>query len=146
MCDGTIESNHSGYSGSGFCDTPNETGASSEFTVDSESAGEAEVRVRFANDSSSGARGADVVVNGATVDAASFETTGSWSTWRTKTLTVPLEEGENTIDLVATGSEGLPNIDYLEHVLPDDGGGDPVRYEAEDAPAVCDGTIDTNHS
>jgi hypothetical protein len=134
-CDGTIESNHSGYSGSGFCDTPNTAGTAAQFTVNAESAGEATVRVRFANGSSDGARGADVVVNGATVTSTSFENTGTWNTWSTKTVTVPLNAGDNTIRLVATGSGGLPNIDLLDLVLPD-GGGDPVRYEAEDPPAT----------
>uniref|UniRef100_UPI0018EBF7D7 carbohydrate-binding protein n=1 Tax=Glycomyces salinus TaxID=980294 RepID=UPI0018EBF7D7 len=114
VCDGTIDTNHSGYSGTGFCNTPNETGAAAEFTVDADSAGEAAVDIRFANGSSGGDRGADVVVNGATVDAATFQVTGSWSDWDTETVTVPLEEGENTISLVATDSGGLPNIDYLE--------------------------------
>jgi hypothetical protein len=148
-CDGMIESNHSGYSGTGFCDTPNTTGSAAQFTVNAESAGEATVRVRFANGSSDGARGADVVVSGATIGSTSFENTGGWSIWRTKTITVPLNAGDNTIGLVATGSGGLPNIDYLDHVLPDEGngnGGDPVRHEAEDPPATCDGTIESNHS
>jgi rhamnogalacturonan endolyase len=78
------------------------------------SAGEATVEIRFANGSSDGARGAEVVVNGATVTSTSFENTGGWSAWSTKTVTVPLNEGDNTIRLVATDSGGLPNIDYLE--------------------------------
>ncbi|GAB3999222.1 hypothetical protein GCM10029992_27390 [Glycomyces albus] len=146
VCDGTIETNHSGYSGSGFCDTPNETGTAAAFTVEAEAAGEATVRIRFANGSSGGARGADLVVNGATVASPSFEDTGSWSTWGTKTATVELDEG-NTIGLVATGADGLPNIDYLDvDANEDTGDGEAVRYEAEDAPTVCDGTVDTNHS
>jgi hypothetical protein len=144
-CDGTIESNHSGFSGSGFCDTPNTVGTSAQFTVNADSAGEATVGVRFANGSSDGARGADVVVNGTTIGSTSFENTGAWNTWSTKTVTVPLDAGDNTIGLVATGSGGLPNIDFLDLVLPDDGG-DLVRYEAEDPPASCDGTIDSDHS
>jgi hypothetical protein len=55
-----------------------------------------------------------VVVNGATVTSTSFENTGGWSAWSTKTVTVPLNEGDNTIRLVATGSGGLPNLDYVE--------------------------------
>ncbi|GAB4006388.1 hypothetical protein GCM10029992_56900 [Glycomyces albus] len=142
-CDGTIESNHSGYSGSGFCDTPNEAGAAAQFTVTAHEAGEATVEIGFANGSSSGARGADVEVNGTTATSVSFEVTGGWSTWATKTVIVSLDEGDNTIDLIATGSEGLPNIDYLDHVTPPP---PPIRYEAEEAPAVCDGTIESNHS
>ncbi|WP_199041174.1 PQQ-dependent sugar dehydrogenase [Glycomyces salinus] len=114
VCDGTIDANHAGYSGSGFCNTPNTIDTASQFTVTADSAGEATVEIGFANGSSGGARGADVVVNGSTVTSTSFESTGSWSAWSTKTVTVPLNEGDNTIRLVATGWDGLPNIDYLD--------------------------------
>lgn len=114
ICDGAIDANHSGYSGSGFCNTPNTLGSASQFTVTADVAGDATVEIGFANGSSGGARGADVVVNGSTVAAVSFENTGSWSDWNTKTVTVPLNEGDNTVRLVATGRDGLPNIDYLD--------------------------------
>ena len=32
-CDGTIDSNHAGFSGSGFCNANNAVGAASQFTV-----------------------------------------------------------------------------------------------------------------
>lgn len=37
-CDGTIDSNHSGFSGSGFCNTTNTTGAAVQFTVSASTA------------------------------------------------------------------------------------------------------------
>lgn len=112
-CDGTIASNHAGYSGTGFCDTPNTVGAAVQFTVNAASAGEATVAIRFAN-GSTGSRGADLAVNGATVASAAFQSTGAWSTWSTETVTVPLRAGANTIRLAATTATGLPNIDFLE--------------------------------
>jgi hypothetical protein len=112
-CDGAIESEHSGFSGSGYCNTDNTTGVAAQFTVDVASSGTATLGLGFAN-GGSGSRPAGVVVNGSTVQSTSFETTGAWPSWASKTLTVQVSSGSNTIRFVATGSEGLPNIDYLD--------------------------------
>ena len=44
----------------------------------------------------------------------SFEATGAWTTWATKTVTVPLNAGSNTIQWSSTDAVGLPNVDFLE--------------------------------
>ncbi|HEX6685174.1 MAG TPA: carbohydrate-binding protein [Candidatus Limnocylindrales bacterium] len=108
-CDGTIASNHSGFSGSGFCDTPNTTGAAAQFTVNAPSAGTATLGIRYAN---GGAADRPATVNGgATV---SFPGTGAWNAWATATLTIQVSAGNNTIRLAATTASGLPNVDYLD--------------------------------
>ncbi|WP_369262794.1 carbohydrate-binding protein [Streptomyces sp. R35] len=113
VCTGTIDSDWAGYSGSGFCNGTNAVGAYAQFTVNAASAGTATLNIRFANGTTS-ARPADITVNGSTATSASFEGTGAWSTWTTKTLTVPVAAGSNTIRLNPTGSAGLPNVDYLD--------------------------------
>lgn len=144
VCQGTIDSNHSGYSGSGFCNGDAETGAYAQFTVPQEGDDDVvAVGIRFANGGTS-ARAANVIVNGATVDTVLFEPTGSWSTWSTMSVPVSLDDGANTIRIDPTAATGLPNVDYLDlETAPEP---EPDRLEAEDAPATCDGTIDTNHS
>ena len=112
-CDGAIESEHAGFSGSGFCNTDNAAGVAAQFTVSSAGPGTATLGVRFAN-GGSGSRPADVAVNGSAVQSTSFEATGAWASWATKTLTVQVSAGSNTIRFTATGSEGLPNVDYLD--------------------------------
>ncbi|CAM3515320.1 carbohydrate-binding protein [Kibdelosporangium persicum] len=112
VCSGSIDSDHSGYSGSGFCNGTNATTGYAQLTVNA-AAGPATVAVRFASGSSS-ARPADLVVNGSTVQSVSFEGTGAWNTWVTKTLTVTMTAGNNTIRLNPTSSSGLPNIDYFD--------------------------------
>jgi hypothetical protein len=89
-------------------------GAFAEFTVNSATARTATLGIRFANGATTGARPANLVVNGATAGALSFESTGAWTTWTTKTVTVPLNAGSNTIRLDPTTSTGLPNVDYLD--------------------------------
>ncbi|MFI8829651.1 family 43 glycosylhydrolase [Streptomyces afghaniensis] len=114
QCQGTIDSNQAGYSGTGFCNGDAAAGAYAQFTVTPATAGTATVAVRFANGSSSGARPANLIVNGATAGALSFESTGAWTTWTTKTVTVSLNTGSNTIRLDPTTAAGLPNVDYLD--------------------------------
>ena len=113
VCTGTIDSNWSGYSGTGFCNGDNAVGAYAEFTVTASRSGPASVGIRFANGTTT-ARPAQLIVNGSTVQTPSFEGTGAWSTWRTKTVAVTLNAGTNTIRLSPTVSAGLPNIDHLE--------------------------------
>ena len=113
VCSGTIDANHAGFSGSGFCNGTNATSGYVQFTVNAVEAGTATVDVRFANGTTA-ARPANLVVNGSTVQTPSFEATGAWTTWATKTLTVSVNAGSNTIRLTPTTANGLPNIDYLE--------------------------------
>lgn len=114
VCDGAVASNHSGYSGSGFCDTPNAAGSAVRFTVSVPTAGTATLAIRYANGGTAN-RPADVSVNGAVVRSGlAFEGTGAWTTWATKSLTVQLAAGDNTIRFAATTANGLGNLDYLE--------------------------------
>ncbi|MEU4744889.1 carbohydrate-binding protein [Actinosynnema sp. NPDC023658] len=113
VCSGTIDSNWSGYSGSGFCNGANSTSGYAQFTVNASAAGTATVGIRFANGSTT-ARTADLVVNGTTAQALSFEGTGAWSTWATRTVSVAVKAGSNTIRLSPTTSGGLPNVDHLD--------------------------------
>ncbi|WP_238412452.1 right-handed parallel beta-helix repeat-containing protein [Saccharothrix deserti] len=112
VCTGTIDTNWSGYSGTGFCNADNAVGASAQFTVNA-TAGSATVAVRFANGGTT-ARPADVVVNGSTVQSVSFEATGAWSTWASKTVSISVPAGTSTIRFSPTTATGLPNVDYLD--------------------------------
>lgn len=120
VCSGTIDSNHAGYSGGGFCNGPNSTSGYAQFTVNASAAGTATLGVRFANGTTT-ARPAGLVVNGSTVRVPSFEGTGAWANWVTTTLTVPVNAGSNTIRLNPTTGNGLPNIDYLDVEVGDTG-------------------------
>ncbi|MEJ3748788.1 carbohydrate-binding protein [Actinomycetes bacterium KLBMP 9797] len=113
-CDGAIAANHSGYSGAGFCDSNGAVGAAAQFTVTAASAGTATVDIRYANGAGAG-RPADVSVNGAVTQGGfAFDPTGAWNAWATRTLTVSLNAGTNTVRLAATTAGGLANIDYLD--------------------------------
>ena len=117
VCTGAIESNHSGYTGTGFCNGDGAVGAYAQFTVNATVAQTAALRIKFANGTTA-ARPAAVIVNGTTVQTPSFEGTGGWSTWAARTVTVSLRAGSNAIRLYPTTSAGLPNIDHLEVTAP----------------------------
>ncbi|MGR6919360.1 right-handed parallel beta-helix repeat-containing protein [[Actinomadura] parvosata] len=113
ICQGTIDTNWSGFSGSGFCNGNNATGEYAQFTVNAPAAGTATLGIRFAN-GATGVRAANLVVNGSMVATVSFESTGAWTTWVTKTVNVPLNIGGNTIRWDPTTAAGLPNLDHLD--------------------------------
>jgi hypothetical protein len=115
VCQGTIDTNQAGFSDTGFCNGTAAVGAYAQFTVNTSAARTATVGVRFANGASGGAaRPANLIVNGATVATVAFESTGTWTAWTTKTLTVSLTAGGNTIRFDPTTTAGLPNLDYLD--------------------------------
>ncbi|MFI6290577.1 family 20 glycosylhydrolase [Nonomuraea sp. NPDC050790] len=105
---GVVESNHAGYSGTGFVNYDNVTGGYVEFTVTAAAAGPATIRLRYANGTTANRR---MNVAGTMVD---FPGTGAWTTWQTRTLTLPLAAGANVVRATATTANGGPNLDYLE--------------------------------
>ncbi|WP_394835444.1 PQQ-dependent sugar dehydrogenase [Pendulispora rubella] len=120
VCQGTIDSNHSGYSGTGFCNTDNAVGAAVEWTVNAAAAGNVAISVRYANGTTVD-RPADISVNGTVVAAAkSFAGTGAWTTWTNVTLNVGLVAGSNKVRLAATTANGAANIDRLSVDAPSD--------------------------
>ena len=110
--EGTIDSNHSGFGGAGFANAENANGRGIDYAIKVPSAGNYQVRFRFANGST--ARSANVLVNGSSAANLAFGGTGAWSTWAdTASVTVSLQEGDNLLRLQATNSSGLANIDSL---------------------------------
>lgn len=111
---GVVESNHLGFSGTGFVNYDNVVGSWVEFSVNATAAGPASIVVRYANGTTVN-RPMDITVNG-TVAAAgvSFPGTGNWDTWASATIPVTLAAGTNTVRATATTANGGPNLDYAE--------------------------------
>jgi alpha-L-fucosidase len=113
-CQGTIDSNHTGYSGTGFCNTTNAIGSYAEVTgVQTDAAGNATVTFRYANGTTTN-RPVNLTVNGTAAGSLSFPPTASWDTWANASVTVNLNSGANTVRLTSTDAGGAPNLDYLE--------------------------------
>ncbi|WP_405804347.1 cellulase family glycosylhydrolase [Streptomyces sp. NBC_00210] len=110
---GVVESNHTGFTGTGFVNYNNTTGSYVEWTVDAAQAGTASLTIRYANGTTVN-RPMDITVNGAvTAPARAFPGTGAWTSWATTTVTAGLKAGANTIRATATTANGGPNVDHL---------------------------------
>jgi glucose/arabinose dehydrogenase len=137
---GTVASNHTGFSGSGFVDYTNITGSYVEWTVSAANAGTATIVLRYANGTTVD-RPMDIAVNGSVVAAAvSFPPTANWDTWANKTITAQVPAGSVKIRATATTANGGPNADYLDVSV----AAPSSVYQAEDA-TIFDGTVATNH-
>ncbi|MER6911171.1 PQQ-dependent sugar dehydrogenase [Streptomyces sp. NPDC000594] len=139
---GAVESNHTGYSGSGFVNYTNVAGSYVEFTVNAPAAGPATLVLGFAN-GTTGDRPLDISVNGGAATNLVFAPTNGWTNWSTRTTTLTLRAGSNTVRAAATAAEGGPNLDYLD-VTASDG---PVGtdHEAETA-TISQGAVESNHA
>ncbi|NUQ96526.1 MAG: carbohydrate-binding protein [Streptomyces sp.] len=109
---GTVDSDHSGYTGTGFVNTANEVGAYVEFTVDAPAAGYATLSLRYANGTTADRTG-DVSVNSTVVSTPGFGPTANWDTWAVARVPVALRAGTNLIRVVSTTTGGLPDLDSL---------------------------------
>jgi alpha-galactosidase len=111
---GTVESTHAGFSGTGYVNYTNAAGGYVEWTVTAAQAGQVTLRFGYANGVATN-RAMDIAVNGElAVDDLAFPGTGAWTSYRTVTATVTLAAGANTIRAAATTADGGPNTDYVE--------------------------------
>ncbi len=141
-CQGTIDSNHTGFSGTGFCNVTNAVGSTMTWTVNASGAGTATLSFRYANGNAAD-RPMSISVNGGAAVTVDFPTTSAWTTWATATLGgVALVPGANTIKATSTTSDGGPNLDYLDVDLVTT---TSTLYEAENG-TISSGTVDNNHA
>ncbi len=138
---GVVESNHPGYSGTGFVNFDNVVGSGIEFTANAAQAGTATLTLRYANGTTTN-RPMTISVNGGAPVGRDFPGTGAWGTWADATFTVPLNAGANSIKLAATTANGGPNIDYLDvpATTPPS-----TEYQAENA-TISQGMVESNHA
>lgn len=110
--DGAIETEHDGATGSGYINSDNAVGAAVTWRIDAAEAGTYDAVLRWANGGVE--RAAELVINeGANGRYPLQFATGQWTDWMETALTIDLNEGENTLQLVATVADGLANVDRL---------------------------------
>ncbi|ETK33760.1 PQQ-dependent sugar dehydrogenase [Microbispora sp. ATCC PTA-5024] len=138
---GVVESNHTGFSGTGFVNGDNVAGSYTQFTFTAATAGAATLVLRYANGTGA-ARTADVAVDGTVVAAGrSFAATADWDTWASATFTADVAAGSHTLRITATGSGGNPNLDYLDVTV----AAPSTVYQAENA-TLSQADVATNHT
>jgi hypothetical protein len=116
---GTVDSNHVGFTGTGFSNSENNVGEGLIYAV-SALPGEYTFVFRYALES--GNRSADIIINDAvnagTID---FPATGAWTSWGITSGKVTLPDGISKIVVLANTDGGLANIDYLQIVASESG-------------------------
>ncbi|SDX37931.1 CBM35 domain-containing protein [Paenibacillus sp. CF384] len=111
---GNVKENtdHAGYSGTGFVDSIHGDGPSIGFAVHTAAAGSKDVTIRYADGDDD--RTLSIYVNGTKLKQVHFSGTGNWDTWGNRTVKLTLAEGDNTIVIKKDeGDTGLINIDYI---------------------------------
>jgi hypothetical protein len=100
-----------GYSGVGYVDFNGE-GAALEWKFNALVGGYYSVLIRYSAISN---RPADFFMDGRPSPSAAFDfsSTGSWSTWRTETIIMPLSREIHTFKIVASNRQG-PNIYWIQ--------------------------------
>ncbi|MFF7857850.1 family 16 glycoside hydrolase [Streptomyces sp. NPDC007904] len=160
-----INTDHRGYSGSGFVDRYGTEGATTSFDVEVRKRGTYDVGLRYSNGPNpfEGTKSLSLYVNGKKVKQTELRSTGNWDTWSTQREALPLRAGHNTIayryDKGDTGHVNLDLITVDPHGGPvalfDGGGldrwqhtdGRPVEWPVTDgAMEVCCGDIRTKDS
>jgi glycogen debranching enzyme len=104
---------HAGYTGTGFVDGYWNQGATTEFTINTTSAGQYKVALRYANATGS-AKTLSVFVNGVRVRQTSLPALPDWDTWSTRSETLSLNAGRNTVAYrFYAGDSGNVNLDAI---------------------------------
>jgi len=106
---GVVESNHAGFTGTGFVNLDNIVGSYIQFTVTGPATN---VAIRFANGTTTN-RPMAMSVDGGAGSNVDFPSTGVWTTWNTVNVPVSLGSGSHTIRLTSSTSNGGPNLDKI---------------------------------
>lgn len=138
-----IQTEHAGYSGSGFVAGMGEDGAGSEVEVVVDEAGTYDLELGYANGPNpfEGTKTLSLYVGDERTELA-LPSTGGWKTWGSIVQRVELPAGVTTVRLVRDpGDDGHVNLDYVRVVEPS-----TERYEAEDAQLAGGANAQTEHA
>ncbi|MFN6945782.1 MAG: right-handed parallel beta-helix repeat-containing protein [Cytophagaceae bacterium] len=120
--EGVVETQHEGFYGEGFLNGDNKIGNTILYSIYAESATTTTIAFRHANGAGDN-RNMELRINGTTqIASVDFHPTGAWSSWESVFVTIELNQGSNTLELVSLTNGGGPNFDlvalYDEGVLP----------------------------
>jgi hypothetical protein len=111
---GDTETTNKGYSGNSYVNYINEVGSYIEWTVNINKAGTYTLNFGYANGTSVN-RPLEIMINNNIIaKSMDFNSTSTWTNWKSRGITVNLNSGVNVIRATAVTSNGGPNIDYLE--------------------------------
>jgi len=109
----TTDTNHPGYSGTGFVDGFGKVGDYVEFPVSVTSTGDYTLRFRYSNGTGK-TNIREIYVDGKLISNAYFKDTGSWDTWATTDVGTNLTAGNHAVKVaINNSSDGFINLDDL---------------------------------
>ncbi|MFF5477641.1 family 16 glycoside hydrolase [Streptomyces sp. NPDC012935] len=112
-----VNTDHTGYSGSGFVDSYGTEGkAATTFDVTVPKAGDYDVNLRYSNGPNpfQGTKSLSLYANGQKLRQTELASTGNWDTWSTRTERLTLRAGKNTIAYrFDSGDSGHVNLDLI---------------------------------
>jgi GH15 family glucan-1,4-alpha-glucosidase len=116
----TTNTNHLGYTGTGFVDGFATTNTGVSFIVNAPANDSYTLRFRYANAGSSATRG--VFIDGAAAGTLTFRPLYNWDMWETVETTIPLSAGLHSVVLWYgagnTGAINLDNVVVLQQTTP----------------------------
>ncbi|WP_372661917.1 glycoside hydrolase family 9 protein [Cohnella sp.] len=108
-----VNTNHPGYTGSGFLDGFWNFGGTATFTINVPVSGKYNVTARYGNAASNPAT-VSLIVNGTKIKQTSLPLLANWDTWGNQTETVTLNAGVNTLAYkYDNGDTGIINLDHI---------------------------------
>lgn len=109
---GTVDTEHAGYTGSGFVNTDNSFDETIEWFINVTNADTGSLDFRYALGKDEH-RYMEIYVNGVFIDTIDFDSTNTFTNYKYKSVTAILNEGLNRVKAVSVNSEGAPNMDHL---------------------------------
>ncbi len=109
---GTIDSEHIGFTGSGFVNTDNAVGEFIEWFINLDAASDDTLDFRYALGKEEN-RYMEVYVNQVLIDTIDFDNTTDFTNYIYKSVPYSLPAGLSRIKLVSINPEGAPNVDHL---------------------------------
>lgn len=108
-----LEDRNTGFSGQGYVNTTNASGAYVGWVLHSAASGSYTITFRFANGGDNLYRDARILVNGEDKGTLVFPPTGAWTSWTNVGVVVHLSAGVQELRLEAVTEGGLANLDKL---------------------------------
>lgn len=111
--DGISESANTGYSGTGYVNGDNATGATLNFALNSSIAQTVLVNIRYAHNTATGRKATVSVNNNQQIASLDFPSTASLTVWDTINVSLSLSKGLNIVTFSSISTTGLANIDKV---------------------------------
>lgn len=111
---GSVETEHSGFTGSGFVDFENAVDSKLDFAIGSNKDISCTMKIRYAHGKTD-ERSIEVYVNdNLEIPTIDFAPTGAWTTWDTVVVSISLTAGNNMVSLRSLTESGSANIDKID--------------------------------